>query len=292
MTSAIILAMTAETPIHVGVGQAAEAIDLPVAREAVTGFPHVPGSGVKGAWRTWHRVQYQPETVDNKLVDKVETRNLFGTASDDQPQDSAAGTLLFSEARLAMLPVRCTSDSFKLVTCPLIINRLKRDHARLNMPFTASVPNVADGRYLGAKLGDRVKLGLEEREFEWAADVDKQLVALMHALMGRNAPVDFARKLVVLSDKDFKWFTQFGLPVAMRNALNENKIVKTGALWAEETLAPDTVMWSVLSERKRGSVTQLKEDLERRPYIQMGGNETIGQGWFSIAVIGGGNANG
>ena len=298
MTLSRILAMTAETPIHVGIGQAAEAIDLPVAREAVTGFPHVPGSGVKGAWRVWHRSKIGVDTDDSgKPVDKQNTQTLFGTASGDSATDGAAGTLLLSEARLAMLPVRCTTDSFKLVTCPLIINRLKRDLERTSQEGKFSAPEVEPSQYFGVEL-KKAPLGLEEREFTWKGGVAPSLAAKFKALMGDAAPSDFGSKLVVVSDADFKWFAQYGLPVAMRNSLNEDKIVKSGALWAEETLAPDTVMWSVLAERSHGAIAKLEEAFEapedenkkdKKTYVQMGGNETIGQGWFAVHLMSGGD---
>src|SRR5208282_3302509 len=44
-----IVGLVAETSIHPGAGQSSGIIDLPVAREAATDYPFVPGSSVKGA---------------------------------------------------------------------------------------------------------------------------------------------------------------------------------------------------------------------------------------------------
>ena len=44
-----IVGLLAETSIHPGAGQSSGIIDLPVAREAATDYPFVPGSSVKGA---------------------------------------------------------------------------------------------------------------------------------------------------------------------------------------------------------------------------------------------------
>ncbi len=276
MTKTVLLGLLAETPIHVGIGQAAEALDLPVAREHTTRFPHIPGSGVKGAFRVW---------AEEKPALKPEIKTLFGAASgDDTGNDAGAGTVLFGEARLALLPMRCTTDSFKLATCPLIINRLLRDMDRAGMPQTQVIPSVLNETYLGQAAAG-APLGLEEREFTQAGTIDAGISKLLKALMGDGVPADFDSKLVILSDGDFKWFAEFGLPVAMRNALDENKIVKPGALWAEETLAPDTVMWMVLSERSAGATAQLTGAINNKTYVQMGGNETIGQGWFSVRPV-------
>ncbi len=48
----LLVGMLAETFVHPGIGQNEGAIDLPVAREAITGYPYIPGSSMKGAWRT------------------------------------------------------------------------------------------------------------------------------------------------------------------------------------------------------------------------------------------------
>lgn len=310
MTGTVLFGMVAETPVHVGIGQAADAIDLPVARERTTGFPHVPGSGVKGAWRVWFNetvgldVKTEPDADGEKRKTQVEkpiTAQLFGKGGGESAGDEGAGTLLFGEARLALLPIRSTSDSYKLATCPTIVRRLLRDRARANLPAKAEVPDVADRQYLGDQIShgsEAVPLGLEEREFSHGGQTDDDLREIFRDLMGGSALAEpaFKRKFVVLSDTDFAWFATFGLPVAMRNALDENKIVKGGALWAEETLATDTVMWSVLSERRSGAVDELtghfgepesegeqSHGQAKATYLQIGGNETIGQGWFAVS---------
>lgn len=48
MSSQKIIGILAETSVHVGAGQMFGAIDLPVAREAATQFPFIPGSSLKG----------------------------------------------------------------------------------------------------------------------------------------------------------------------------------------------------------------------------------------------------
>ncbi len=281
MPNAVLVGMVAETPVHIGVGRAAAAIDLPVAREKTTGFPHAPGSGVKGAWRVWAGADV--DGADPEIV------ALFGKGG-DAATDIGAGTLLFGEARLALLPVRATSDSFKLVTCPTIIRRLLQDRARAELPEIDATPSVEDGLYVGQEITsgpNTGKLGLEEREFDYAGNTSCEIRSLFQTLIGDQFfdSATLERKLVVLSDGDFAWFATFGLPVAMRNALDKAKIVRPGALWAEETLATDTVMWSVLSEREPGAIARLRCEMTERTYLQLGGNETIGQGWFSIRII-------
>ena len=56
-------------------------------------------------------------------------------------------------------------------------------------------------------------------------------------------------------------------------------------LWYEETLPPDTVLYALLAGRSGGALGSLDALFpEDDPYLQAGGNETVGQGWFAVAV--------
>jgi CRISPR-associated protein Cmr4 len=275
MSKSCIIGLAAQTPVHVGIGQIADAIDLPVAREKATFYPHVPGSGVKGAFRVW---------AGERLTSRIDI--LFGAVSAQDDGADGAGTLIFSEARLALLPVRCASDSFKLATCPKIISRLLQDMDRLGIAKDgAKAPaELARDSFHGAAAAGSW-LGLEEREFKAALGVDAELINLFAALAdGAMDEQELTRRVVILHDDDFQWFAQFALPVAMRNKLDENKIVDGGALWSEETLPTDSVMWMALGERKAGEAKILADEIGKARYIQIGGNETIGQGWFKMSV--------
>lgn len=287
----------AETPAHVGIGQMADTVDLPVAREATTQFPHIPGSGVKGAFRVWYNeaIGYR-ETTKTDLdgnervvrIEKNETRKLFGMPGDDA--DLGAGAVLFGETRLALLPVRSTNGAVRWVSCPLILSRLRRDAKRTNarkIP-TGDVPQVEQGSYLGNDPSVGL-LGLEQREFRNRTKSEKsKLSEWLTFLMGLAPDLqqcDFLQRIVILNDHDFTWFAKCALPVVMRNRLTEDKIVAPGALWSEETLPSDSVMWMVAGERKQGALKTLSADLSGNRYIQIGGNETIGQGWFSLTEV-------
>jgi CRISPR-associated protein Cmr4 len=289
MSKNYIIGLAAQTPVHVGIGQTADAIDLPVAREKATHFPHVPGSGVKGAFRVW-----ADERFDKKKLNELFGKDLTFKDSSGQPvatQDDGAdgaGTLLFGEARLALLPVRCTTDSFKLVTCQKIINRLLQDMQRLGIPGDgAQTPSEPNKETCLGRGADGTWLGLEEREFKVADKVDPKIIKLFANLAGDSmGEIELEKRVVILNDADFQWFAQFALPVAMRNKLNKDKIVDGGALWSEETLPTDSVMWLALGERKDDAAMLLSDAIDSARYIQMGGNETVGQGWFKMSVLG------
>ncbi len=270
-----LIGLVAETHVHVGIGQSVEAIDLPVARERTTHWPFVPGSGVKGAFRVWAAEQ----------AGGLDVGTLFGAEGTDDGGDGKAGALLFSDARLLLLPVRALNRAWRWVTSPGLLRRYGRDLARAGQAADFELPAVAPGTWLGAGAG---WLGLEEREFDHAGAVDGAIVAALAQIAGEGE--SFVReRLVILHDDDFAWFARYALPVMARNALDDNKRVRRGALWYEESLAPDSVLYVLVGERRAGSLAGFAKALPGAPYIQMGGNETIGQGWFRMVCKGGGD---
>ena len=69
------------TPTHCGTGQAAGAVDLPIAREAHTGLPLIPASSLKGIARDdWFRLPGDREAwsaVQRQTYEQV-VKPLFG----------------------------------------------------------------------------------------------------------------------------------------------------------------------------------------------------------------------
>jgi len=259
----LLIGLLAETFIHVGGGQSEGVVDLPVAREAVTDYPFIPGSGLKGALLDWAK----QHAIDNTQV-------LFGK------QDNA-GQLLFSDARLLVLPVRSLHGAIRWITCPHLWERYKRDALRIgqDVPELDSVPEP--GQALG-KGEDRVIL--EERGFTISGEIPQPV----HAAVGKLVPHEATRErlantLLLLNDKDFVWFARYGLAVQARNALDEKtKITKPGALWYEESLPPDSLLYALIGERSSGALESLTGALRKIPYLQVGGNETVGQGWLAL----------
>lgn len=287
MSKNAIVTMLAETHIHPGVGQSTGALDLPVSRERTTHYPFIPGSGVKGAFRVWAGERAE-------LNGKIDV--LFGPATADGGDALKAGHLLCSDARLLLLPVRCLSDAFKWVTCPAILARFQRDCERAEVQgVNMSHTDVGNG-YHGASGTREEWLGLEEREFALKDEVadDSGIVEALGKIVSEE---QIKKRLVILSDKDFTWFARYALPVMARNKLEE-RTKKSKNLWYEEMLAPDTVMYVLLGERPKngapsGAASQVTSAIkDKARYIQIGGNETVGQGWFSMQTYPGLNAGG
>lgn len=269
-----VLGLLAETFIHPGSGSSEGAIDLPVAREAATDFPFIPGSSLKGALKDMarrHWADAQPPDGQPGPVSR-----LFG-------EQSRAGALLVGDARLLLLPVRSLSGAYRWATCALLLERFSRDRRRgLGRPrsITAAPPR---GEYLGH--GDAAApLYLEERTFRRHDALPDDLTTDVGELIAHDATrARLNERLVVLHDDDFAWFARYGLPVQARNQLDEaNKISEN--LWYEETLPPDTLLYTVLGERMP-AVAELVKLFDSHPYLQAGGNETVGQGWFAVQPL-------
>ncbi|CAL1241061.1 type III-B CRISPR module RAMP protein Cmr4 [Candidatus Methylocalor cossyra] len=268
-----ILGLLAETFIHPGAGSTGGAIDLPVAREAATGYPYIPGSSLKGALRD--RAEQTGGWDDNQL------KKVFG-------QQESAGGVLVSDARLLLLPVRSLSGPYLWATCPLLLERLGRDFRRseiadLSPPELPTKPGK--GQILTAAAASGARVYLEERSFTVAAAPGEGLVETLRKLIHHpDTGNRLNQQLAILSDEDFAWFASYGLAVQARNVLNENKT--SNNLWYEETLPPDTLMYALLAERSGGAVGSVAGLFATRPYLQAGGNETVGQGWFAVQVLG------
>jgi CRISPR-associated protein Cmr4 len=266
-----ILGPLAETYIHPGTGQAAGAIDLPVARERTTQYPFIPGSSMKGALL---------DAARGDGLDKDRLFRLFG-------KQENAGELLVSDARLLLLPVRSLTSPYVWLTCPYLVERFRRDMQRAGKGKVAAASGVepsADSQALASGDGE---LFLEERLFSIERPPPEDLVQAISALIAHSAALArLGKQLAVISDKAFSWFSQSALPVQARNVLDE--ATKTSKnLWYEEALPPDTLMYFVLGERADGAAATLAAHLAERHYLQAGGNETVGQGWFAIRRVDG-----
>ena len=258
------LGLLAETPIHPGTGRSMGVVDLPVAREAATDYPVLVGSSLKGALR-----------------DKAETKSVADVGARFGKPDHA-GDLLVSDGRLLLLPVRSLTGSFRWATCPHLIERYRRDLVRANLSPRPKGPAVEPRSALAA--GQR-SLFLEERQLEICGDVPQNLIAAMEpVVLHEETRRRLSSQVAVLHDDDFAWFVRYGLSIQARNVL-EDGTKRSRNLWYEETLPPDTVMYTLVMGRRDETLDWLEALFPGDdPYIQTGGNETVGQGWFGVAV--------
>lgn len=281
-----LIGLYAETPIHAGAGKALGVIDLPIMREAHTGWPCVYGSAVKGAMRA---------AAERSEENQQFVADVFGPDTDNASDH--AGALLVGDARLLLLPVRSLTTHFKWVTCPALLKRAAADARRMGKtPPALNLPTLSEADALVPAAAATLYL----EEFQFTAK-HHELAAVVDWLAGYVADEDFATRLkaqlVIVSDDLFSHLAQFATPVAPHIAINnQTKTVEQGALWYEETLPPETVLYVPLAmhdSRKRPSEMPAEVLLghtlnlfpAERPYLQLGGNETVGMGWCCVKAV-------
>ena len=286
-----ILGLLTETSLHAGSGQNVGVIDLPIQREAHTNWPLVYASSVKGSMRT-----LAGERWNNGLVEEI-----FGPEMSHGVSNDYAGALAVGDARLLLLPVRSLTGYFKWVTCPALLRRFQADCRRLGFDVSFQVPDNTEKALV---FEGHLDSGLFLEEFRFEVEVFEYLVEVVEAvapLMGRDdANEALKRQLVVVNDDVFAHISSYATPVNAHIKIEDNlsKRVQSGALWYEETLPPDTLLYVPLvaqAVRKDGCDKTAGEVLgeilnlfdESYPYLQLGGNETVGMGWCKVKVKGG-----
>jgi CRISPR-associated protein Cmr4 len=261
------------SPLHAGIGQAAELIDLPIARLKGSGIPYLPGSSVKGVLRDARNGSPNVTVV-------------FGPDTDHAGEH--AGALICTDARLLALPVRSLRGTFAFVTCPLLLALAARD---LKKP-----PPVPDVRPQSCIAGPELTqdgcvyledLDLQRQEPDQAFSGWQDLIAPTFGAAGPQQDM-FRRRFAVLDDETmtFLWETATQLDQRVR-IKPETRTVAKGALWLEESLPPETLLVGLLlaePSRKTDHRMSADEVLEvalpgrHEQVLQFGGKSTVGRG--------------
>lgn len=264
--------------LHVGVGQAVGAVDLPIARARATHLPLVPGSALKGVLR-------------DELA-PAEMPLLFGPERIAEASAAYAGALAFGDAHLLLLPVRSLAGVCAFVTCPFVLGRYAEDCRRAGLD-TPSLPAVASPRALLCRtscleVGEN-KMVLEDLDLQIAVDphADDWAEALAARLHPGSADAQrhFRERLAILADDDFSFLADTATEIRQRIRIDD------GALWSEENLPAETVLWGVIGAAPSRQPQQPADAAQvwqrfvaafesQAPgkVIQLGGKATIGRG--------------
>lgn len=288
-TQSALLMLTTETPLHAGAGQSVAGIDLPIQREVHTNWPCVYGSAVKGALRA--------RAFHDRML-KDDLTELFGpehAAAAGERDSSHAGALMVGDARLLLLPIRSLQSCFKWVTCPAILKRFGRDAERLGIDWQQpQLPALTGTEALAGTSGT---LFLEEFRLQASANdlIESLATALSRLCNDTPDSRELLERLVIVPDDIFTFLASNATAVNAHIALDAaSKTVKDGALWYEETLPPECLLYVALtatasrrkgSERKSGAMLDLFSALlAQRSWLQLGGNETTGMGWCRASL--------
>ncbi|MBC7288073.1 MAG: type III-B CRISPR module RAMP protein Cmr4, partial [Armatimonadetes bacterium] len=226
---------------------------------------------------------------------------LFGPPTSQQLH---GGAIAFGEARLLAFPVRSLQQLFLWVTCPFIISRLVREITLMGGTISLAAPPVAEGCAVVADQSLSDDIVLEDLSFKATCDGDwgRTATELAKRLLPEGAAYDWVREkfkkhLVLISDDDFSYLVRYATEVTARIVLDDEKKTSEN-LWYEESLPRDCLFYAWLRcERPRdpkknsgigspADVAQKLEELVRaRSFIQIGGNETVGQGWCKLRLV-------
>ena len=305
------LFLIVETPLHAGSGNDLGIVDLPIQREKHTDYPKIEASGLKGSIREIFEAQRN----------KPEIELVFGP----EQGDLHAGALGFTDARLLLFPVKSVKSVFAWVTCPAVLERFKHDLSicQPNIEFVDDLPGSDAVTTESGLIVKNNKVVLEEYTF--AVSQNKECDAVAEWIAENVLPADpgynywrdkVKRDLVVLSDDDFRDFVTLSTEVIARTKIDSKTgTVATGALWYEEYLPTDSILYSLAlttpifkeNDADKGifQLTDQEKENERDEsekvmdffvnglpnVIQIGGNATIGKGLVRTQVYQNGGEN-
>jgi CRISPR-associated protein Cmr4 len=340
------LFLLCETALHAGSGDDVGIVDLPIQREKHTQFPKIEASSLKGAIReAFESLALKPFREENnkqkaksnlkelnsifgyddapfKGFSKNEMETLFDTTDKEgqvqKGNTDFAGCIAFTDARLLLFPVKSMKGVFVWVTCLQVLNKLATDLAitGVKMATLDRVKSIEIGEgnarvASSAPLVSNVVI-LEEYAYNATESADIQAFAKeLSEIIFSGKELDYwksllQKNLVILSDDDFRDFTQMSTEVITRTKIdNETGTVDkdNGALFTEEYLPNDAVLYtSVFASDEYGKQEKTKdakkvmnyvtERFEKEiTYFQLGANATLGKGMLRTTIKKG-NSNG
>ena len=298
----MLFSIRALSPVHCGIGQGTNDIDLPTARHPVSGHPLVPGSSLKGVLKDEFLVgKYYSEENENKL------RALFGGDTSGE----FASAISVGDANLLALPARSNFGTFAYLASTYTLQMFKDLCRRAGIKACPEIPEFGqvdpnNGHFKVALTADSVlkapntaKVYLEELDLmedeslrktcdDWASLLAEQFFA------DEEGRALFKKRFAIVDDNALNFLTETALPVDAHIAIDDDTgCVKKGALWYEETMAPETLLAGVISVDRsfKPEFKVLADDLSalisnRTLYCQIGGKATTGKGFVEMCVKG------
>lgn len=270
-----ILYIFTRTPLHVGSGGSVGVVDQPIQRERHTGYPIIPGSSIKGVLRD--------HFAHTKGLESDKLSAAFGQPEEGDSEGSA-GLLSFMEARLLAFPLRSARGTYALATCPLALERYRRDAALADMPLPEP---VKDGDCLAGSSvtmeGNHGKaVALEEYTFAVREAFPQKWADHLAGLLDDAVLQGAKDRLVLLSDGDFSHFTQAACQVSQHIRIDEKSgTVADGALFNLESAPSETLFYSVVTTFTRPDAPEAGIEIPEQ-LIQFGGNSTTGLGLCTV----------
>jgi CRISPR-associated protein Cmr4 len=280
-------------------------------------LPIIQASSLKGVLRAETSLLLKRRN-DPEADEKVKV--LFGPET--QHASEHAGCVSPHDARMLLFPIRSLLGVLAWATCPFVLERFKRELTAAGFSIGWQVPNLpteSQKAFVGpdSRIVADGKVVLEEFCFEAIRDDPsvKHLVEWLKAqALPQSAEYEPFRKwlperFVLLPDDAFRDFTLLATEVIARIRLDQKKkTVAEGALWSEEHLPSETLLYAPIFlgkpvAQKNSIPDDLKENGEpsaaavlrflkelcepgdqtaRLDRLQIGGDETIGRGIVKV----------
>ena len=253
------------TNLHMGdIGSAVNIIDKSVQKDAVTEYPTIYATSLKGALRNAAAPYNAAQSEE-----KINLKTVFGDTNAD---GAWKGKYRFNDAHLLFYPIRSDHRPYYLAVSPMLLEQAlqimeiagKMEKA-IEIIEAFKEQRETDKLYVSDETGDvlvgNIFVGVNGND----EDV-KAAKALLGLFNIENEP-----GLLYLSDQEMSEHLE-QLPVIARNQLN-NGI--SANLWYEEFVPRKTVFLTLISrecEEDTGFDKMLKEP------FQMGANATVGYG--------------
>lgn len=289
-----IMYLYVETPLHAGSGRGLGAVDLPIQRERVTGYPMVQASGIKGRLRADAKAQLtQPEWL-----------TIFGP---EKPEDASkyAGALSTGDARILLFPVRSLAGVYAWTTSLDALSRFRREARMIGLNVNWALPDKEPHASQAWVNGEALLAGGEVVLEEFSFNPDQSQAALVKSIgewlakeaLPQSAEYQYWRtslpaKLCILPGNAFRDFVMYATEVQTHIKINpDTKTVAAGALWTTENLPVDTVLYAPLMatppRMPEAPFATAKEILQKvvkldLPRTHLGGDETTGQGMVAL----------
>ncbi len=273
----------AVTHLHVGVGRASGAVDLPIQRDEY-GFPCIYSSSLKGAFKTAMLWAFY-----KKLNNLGNARKLVEVLLGPEPEseESFESSVAILDARLLAMPVRSLRGIYTYVTSPHLLKRLQ-DYMILSTSadeklkknieeLLKKADQLNQGKYIC--IGDCNQLRVDE--------VGGKIILLEEFWLDRESssqpepPKELLNKfklekpLLILHDDDVREVVNRALIRLTRVRLKpETKTVHEGGLWTEEYVPMKTRFFTVMLFKKPPASKQLirnittQENIDDDTYIE------------------------
>lgn len=259
--------------LHVGSGETNQGVvDNLVQRDAITNFPVINASSLKGALR-----QHFLELSQQKDTEINETfiNHVFGSSINNKGRDTdnqKAGAYRFFDARLLSIPVRSDKSLYLMATCPLVLKDFCETVRLLNISLETpnfseihvdESPIVLDAAYKDAMIED-IDMKTEYKQIQ-------------------NFSLLTGTPSVLLSDIMFNRICDDNhLPVIARNYLDNGQ---SKNLWYEQVVPRFSRFYFTIMVPDEDKEFDTFNTALTSSLVQIGGNASVGNGLCRLSGI-------